>query len=188
MQRTLAIALSLAAVTPTLVCLAQQLPIHVPPPPPIIVPTRDSVVQAGAPSADSAPSREATMEFLRSFIQSRLDDRGRWPVEAVEAEGCTLRILYAKGRDRLLTFDLGDVDPQTIRADVTRKVSFQTTSAQPKISWQEIEWQGSTPHETNRLDKWTSLDLTMRTHEDQQRILRALRHGVKVCGGRVAPF
>jgi hypothetical protein len=188
MQRTLAIAVSLTALTPTLLCRAQPLPIHVPPPPPMTATTRDSVVQAGAASTDSGPSREETMEFLRSFIQSRLDDRWRWVVEAVEAEHCTLRILYAKGRDRLLTFDLGDVDPQTIRADVARKVSFQTTSAQPKIIWQVIEWQGSTPHETNQLEKWTSLDLTMKSHEDQQRILRALRHGVKVCGGKVAPF
>lgn len=187
-QRTLAVVLGLTAVTPALVCRAQERPSHVPSPPPMEVTTRVSVTQAGEATSDSGPSREETMEFLRSFLQSRMDDRDHGSVAGVEADECTLRILYAKGRDRLLTFDLSDVDPQTIRANVARQLSLQTTNAQPKIIWQVIDWQGSTPHATDRLERRSSLEMQMKSHEDQRRVVRALRHGVKVCGGKVAPF
>lgn len=186
-QRTLTIVLVLTAVTPTLVSRAQR-PSHVPTPPPIEASTRDSIAQAGGASTDSGPSREATLEFLRSFLESRIDDDDAGSVSAVEADGCILRILYAKGRDRLLTFDLRDVDPNTIRANVTRQISLQTTAAQPTIIWQVIDWAGSTPHLTDRLERLSILDMQLKTHEDQQRVVRALRHGVKVCGGKVAPF
>lgn len=185
-QRTITVVLVLTAVTPTLVSQAQR-PGHVPLPPPIEASTRDSVAQAGAAITDSGPSREETLEFLRSFLQSRIDDDRR-AVAGVEAEECVLRILYAKGRDRMLTFDLKDVDPSTIRANVARQISLQTTAAQPKITWQVIDWEGSTPHLTDKLERRSSLEMQLKSHEDQQRVVRALRHGVKVCGGKVAPF
>src|SRR5258705_1198154 len=184
-QRTLTVALVLSAVAPT--SSRAQRAGHVPLPPPIEVSARDSVAQAGAARNDSGPSRDETMEFLRSFLESRIDDE-RGPVAAVEADACVLRILYAKGRDRLLTFDLTDVDPNTIRANVTRQISLQTTAAQSTILWQEIDWAGSTPHLTDELERRSTLDMQLKSHEDQQRVLRALQHGVKVCGGKVAPF
>jgi len=184
-QRTLTVALVLSAVAPT-PSRAQRAG-HVPLPPPIEVSARDSVAQAGAARNDSGPSREETMEFLRSFLESRIDDE-RGPVSAVEADACILRILYAKGRDRLLTFDLTDVDPNTIRANVARQISLQTTAAQSTILWQEIDWDGSTPHLTDEVERRSTLDMQLKSHDDQQRVLRALQHGVKVCGGRVAPF
>jgi hypothetical protein len=164
--------------------------------------------QQSAPDTKSGPPLEETMEFLATFTQSQAGllyfyvgspDEFQWakdedagPIRHTAHDGCRLE-LYAEfyqnaAKDPGVKIDLRQVDPLTLTATDTR-VRMEYSGGRQDMEVVHIKWSDGKPVVKNTGVRRAAITLVVRGGREQtERLHRALKHAVELCGGKVSPF
>ena len=148
----------------------------------------------------------ATLEETLSFIKNSMEVWGNGndaKAQFLPIKGCKVQIVltYTKTKKYVWTqtFSLSDLDPLTIEPLYSRKINeqdlymktpigFHTTNNKPLINLKIKDEEGLMIKDEMQVGGGIDIYANDEKQTQSKRIVRALRHAVKLCGGKVDPF
>lgn len=172
-------------------------------------------IRSAAQDQESTASLEETLTFLHDFIGSnglvRSTDTFSNTIEFTAIEKCKVRITHQQqGKEDehlhndtvtvVSTFSLSDIDPFELAFRRVETLQRKVAPGYASTIWLNTTNQRKVVSQKQRLnndeffDRGESdiVDLVIGEYstdgENQKRVIRALKHAIKLCGGKTSPF